>query len=134
MAKDALGNNFFDIIFTLKNTAIGFVITIVLLFIASVLSVFATLPDAIVSLIVSAVTYLSIGMCGFRAARHSGRSGLLSGAISGIIYMIVLYLISALVFGDFAISYSTGIALLICMLCGAIGGIIGINIRSKRRR
>ena len=134
MAKDNIDGGFFDVGFTIKNTAVGFVLTISLLFISSVISVFAVLPEAIVSLLVAAVTYISIGVCGFRAARHLGRSGLLSGALSGLIYVIVLYLIGGIAFGDFGISYSSAITMLICVLCGAIGGVIGINTRSRRRR
>lgn len=134
MTRDNLNGGLFDIAFIIKNTAVGFVLTMALLFIASVLSVVAVLPEAIVSLLVAAVTYISIGVCGFRAARHSGRSGLFSGAISGLIYVIVLYLIGGIALGEFGISYSSALTMLICILCGATGGIIGINTRSKRRR
>ena len=123
-----------DIIYLLKNTAVGFVLTIVLLFLVSVLGVFASLPEAVTKLLVSAVAYTSIGICGCRAARHVHSGGLISGAISGLIYIIVLYLIGSIVNGSFSLSSTSLITALISILSGAVGGIIGVNIRYKKRR
>lgn len=124
----------FDILYIFKNTAVGFVLTIVLLFLISVLGVFASLPEAAAKLAVSAVTYISIGICGFRAARHMHSGGLISGAISGLIYIIALYLVGSIVNGDFSVDSSSFITALISVMSGAVGGIIGVNIRYKKRR
>ena len=124
----------FDMLYYLKNTAIGFVLTIVLLFLVSVVGVFASLPEAVMKLLVSAVTYTTIGICGFFAARHIRRGGLVSGAISGLIYTIVLYLIGSIVNGDFSLNSSSAIFALISVLSGALGGIVGINLGYKKRR
>lgn len=135
MAKDIINNNgIFDIGFTAKNTAFGFALTIAALFIASWIAVITTLSDAMVSLIVGFITNLCIAFCGFRAARHSGVHGLLSGAISGLVYVILLYFAGSIAFGELGFSYSAALSVIICVLSGAIGGIIGINTRHKRRR
>ncbi len=124
----------FDIAFMLKNTAVGFALSIVLLFIASVITALACMPEVIINLIVAAVTYLSAGVCGFRAARRAGKNGLLSGAASGIIYSAVLYIIACIVFGKIGFSASSAVTFGLCLLSGAVGGLIGINIRPKRRK
>lgn len=123
-----------DFIYILSSAAVGFVLTIVLLFVASALAATACLPEAIVSLIVTAVTYLSVGVSGFRSARGIGRSGLISGAVTGLIYVTVLYLIGSIVSGNFMVSSSSAVNALICVLSGAVGGLIGINLRHKKRR
>lgn len=135
MAKDTVQKgSFFDIVFTLKNTAIGFALTVVLLFLLSIPATFAYLPEAVIEFIVAAITYLSVGFCGFRAARHLGRGGLVSGALSGLIYVALLTLIGIFVFGATGFSISSLLTIIFCIVSGAIGGIIGINVRIKRRR
>lgn len=135
MTKDISGGGgLFDVLFTARNTFIGFVLTIALLFIASWIAAAAALPEAITSLLVAAITYLCIGVCGFRAARHSGSNGLLSGAIAGFIYVVLLYFVGSLVYGELGFTYASALTAIICVMCGAIGGIVGINARPKRRR
>ena len=124
----------FDILYYLKNTVIGFVLTIVLLFSVSVIGVFASFPEAVMKLLVSVVTYTAIGICGFFAARHIRRGGLVSGAISGLIYTIVLYLIGSIINGDFSLNSSSALFALFSVLSGALGGIVGINLGYKKRR
>ncbi len=124
----------FDLAFSAKNTAICFALTIVLLFAASWVGVITAMHEAVLSLAVSAITYLAIGVCGFRAARHTGNRGLLSGAIAGLIYVLLLYLVGSIAFGDFSFGSSSALTACISVLCGAIGGLVGINMRHKKRR
>ncbi len=132
MTRETAGG--FDIAFAAVNVALCYALTIALIFLASAVAVFCTLPEAAVSLIVSLITYVCIGICGFRAARHSGANGLLSGTVAGLIYVAVLYLVSSIAFGGLNLTLSAGLTALVCILCGAIGGIIGINTRHKKRR
>ena len=132
MTRDTVGG--FDLAFTAGNVALCYALTIALIFIASVAAVFCTLPEAAVSLIVSLITYICIGICGLRAARHSGANGLLSGALSGLIYVVLLYIAGCLAFGELNLTLSTAINVFTCILCGAVGGVIGINTRHKKRR
>lgn len=134
MVKDISGGRIFDIGFTAKNTVFGFLLSIALLFIASWIATVAALPEAIVSLAVGAVTNISVGVCGFRAARHTKAHGLLSGAVAGLIYVILLYFTGSLAFGELSFSNASLLTIIICILSGAIGGILGINIRQKKRR
>lgn len=136
MTRDTtrLNGGMFDIAFMLKNIAVGFALSIALLFIASVITALACMPEVIINLIVAVVTYLSVGICGFRAARKAGRNGLLSGAVSGIVYSAVLYIIACIVFGKIGFSASSAATFGLCLMSGAIGGLVGINTRPKRRK
>lgn len=117
-----------------KNILLCFALTIAVLFVISVISVFANLQAAAVSLMVSVVTYLCVGVCGFRAARKTGSNGLLAGALSGFLYAVVLYLIGAVAFSNFSVNTSTLLTVLICVLCGGVGGVVGVNMKMKKRR
>ncbi len=123
-----------DLIFTAKNTAICYALTIALLFLVSWIGTIFAMHEAAFGLVVNTVTYISIGICGFRAARHTGNRGLISGMLAGFFYVILLYFIGSIAFGEFSFDSSSALAACISVLCGAIGGLVGINMRRKKRR
>ena len=132
LSKIKSENNWY--VFGAKNLLICLALTVLVLFLMSIIAVFANLQAAAVSLMVSIITYLCVGVCGFRGARKSGSNGLLMGAISGLSYGVVLYLIGAIAFGELSFNTSILLTLLICVLCGAVGGVMGVNMKSKKRR
>lgn len=135
MAKDIqTSGGMSEIIFGAKNIIICFLLTVVVLFIASWISVMVNLPEAAVALVVSVITYFCVGICGFRSARYSGSNGLLAGALAGLVYVIILYFIGCIAFTKFTFSMSAALTAVICIICGAIGGIVGVNTKTKRRR
>ena len=71
---------------------------------------------------------LAVFVGGFIAARRSGEKGLYRGGLLGIIYCLIVVLISYLGF-DVRMSLQTLIFVCICFLTGALGGILGINVR-----
>lgn len=121
-----------DLVFAAKNIVLSFALTIVLLLAAAWISTLMTLPKEITSLTVSVITYLCIGICGFREAKRLGTCGLLSGAVCGLVYVIILFLIGCIAKGEIDLGAAGAMTAGICVLCGAIGGIIGVN--SRRRR
>ncbi len=132
MTRDTSGG--FDVAFAAVNVLLCYALTVALIFAASAAAVVFALPEAAVSLIVSMITYICIGICGFRAARHNGANGLVTGALSGFIYVLLLYLAGSLAFGELSFTLSTGLNALVCVLCGAVGGVAGINLRRRKRR
>ena len=60
--------------------------------------------------------------------RKIKEKGLLYGALFGLIYFVIIYLVNVLSFNGFFVSNTLGIYFGICMLSGVIGGIIGVNI------
>lgn len=135
MAKDIqTGGGMLDLIFGAKNILMCFLLTILVLFVASWISVMVNLPEAAVALVVSVITYLCVGICGFRFARHTGSNGLLAGALAGLVYVIILYVIGCIAFAEISFSTSAALTAVICIVCGAIGGIVGVNTKSKKRR
>lgn len=135
MTRDTVTNNgIFDIPFLLKNTAICIALSVGLIFLASCGAVFLSLPDIAVAMVVGAVSDICVGICGFKAARHFSKQGLLSGALTGIFYVLAVYLIGGIAFGNFGISSSALLSAVIRIICGAIGGIIGVNSRRKKHR
>jgi len=56
MIKDVSTGKIFDFVFSAKNTVFGFILSIILIFIASWISAVLSLPEAIVSVFVAIIT------------------------------------------------------------------------------
>ncbi len=135
MTKEAIENKrFFDVVFGLKNTLFCFLATGILLLAGAILATYLSMSDQMNALLVMVVTAICVFLGGFRAARHAGRQGLLQGAISGFLYMLILSLAGMLSLGEWAVSGGSMVSLLLGILCGAIGGMLGVNQKQKRRR
>lgn len=134
MASNLQNSKAAEAVFAVKNIVICFLLTVAILFITACISVVFNSSDTVVALTVGVVTYFCVGICGFRYARRLGRNGLVSGALSGLIYVIVLYLIGCAVSASFIFNTSVVLTVTICIVCGAIGGIIGVNAGPKRKK
>ena len=135
MAKETTGRQkTVDVGFVFQNTLFGFLATGVFLLLCAVAATYLAVPEAVSDLMVIAVAALAIFWCGFRAARHAGRQGLLRGALAGVLYMTILYLAGTLILGELAFTMATLLSLLMGIACGALGGMIGVNTKIRRKR
>ena len=57
--------------------------------------------------------------------------GILNGAILGILYMFILYIISSIANGSFALNVSSLAMIGIGIIAGILGGILGVNLNNK---
>ncbi len=135
MAKELTGDNtLFDPVYWLKNVSVSFLVTIVLLFLGAIAATYFAMPDWVIHIMVTVITALCIMWGGYRFSSHHGRQGLICGSISGILYIMVLYIAGALIFKEFSFGMSVVISALMWVLCGAVGGLMGVNLKPKRRR
>ena len=119
-------NVFFKII---KGVGISFAFTLICLTIFSALLTYTSLSENLIQPVVISVTGISILAGSFFATRKVGKNGIIKGIAVGLIYILLIYLISSIVNrGNFAFTIGSIIMILIGILCGAIGGIIGVNI------
>ncbi len=134
MAKETTDTKTFDGLFLLKNTLFGFLATGILLFVAAMAATYLGIPNPMIDLLVLLVTGIAVLWIGFRAARHTGKQGLLRGILAGFIYMVFLYLIGSLAFGEWSMETATGLSMLLGIGCGGIGGALGVGMKRKRKR
>ena len=135
MAKEATEKTpFLDIMYLCKNTLFCFLITGVLLLIGAVAATYLSVAEGTIGLLVTILTDVCIFLGGFRGAKNSGRQGLVQGGIFGVVYMAILTLIGMLICGRWSMGQETWISILIGILCGAIGGMLGVNTKSKSKR
>ena len=118
----------------LKGVALAFVISIILLLICAVIMTYSPIPDGAIGAVTTTVSGISILIAGIVTARKSRKQGWLSGATCGLLYAALLYIFGSLIMLDFSVTISTVIVIALGFLIGALGGIIGINTRPRKRR
>jgi putative membrane protein (TIGR04086 family) len=129
-----------NIITITKGIILSYIVTIPLFLIFAFILSHTNFPEKYVTTVVIIVTIISILIASSTVTKNAKNKGWLNGTIVGFTYMLALYVISSLVLDNFQINRYIITMTVIGVLTGAIGGIIGINIkaasgsRSKSRR
>jgi len=127
-AKNIL-NGHSNIIMVIKGILVSYLFTIPMFTIFAYFLKFTDFPLKYMSTAVIITTLLSIVIAGWISTKNVKSKGWLNGAIVGFIYMLILYLVSSIVYREFAINSYVLILLGIGILSGSIGGILGINLK-----
>lgn len=112
--------------------AVGF--TLVVFFIAALLLTYTGLSESAIPFITTVTMVVSVVLAGLVSAKAGKSRGYLNGALTGLLYALLLYVISLLVSGSFFCNVYILILLAIGIFGGATGGILGINMRARRKR
>ena len=116
-----------NLIRILKGSGISVVITLVLLLIYSCLLTYTSINENTIPAVIIIVTAISILVGSLLSSRHIKKNGLTNGAFVGLIYILVIYLLSSIISRNFGISVYSIIMMVASILMGAVGGIIGVN-------
>ncbi len=116
-----------NLIRILKGTGFAVVMTLVLLLIYSCLLTYTNIKESIMPVVVTTVTALSILVGSFISSMHIKKNGLTNGALVGMIYILIIYLLSSVISGNFSVNIASIIMMATSILAGAVGGIIGVN-------
>ena len=128
MCHWATHNNMYQI---LKSVTAGLFLLTVLLLLFSFLLTKADVPLSLLEPVTLLITAVSCITAGFLAARAIRARGLLVGGASGFgIYLVLLIL--SFFFSD-SFDLQMLFKLIVCLLGGAVGGVTGVNAKSKRR-
>ena len=120
--------------FMLKTVLFSYLISTVLLLLLSVFATFQALNDTAIHISVNTITALCVLFCGFLSGRHFSEKGLVFGALCGTIYSGILCIAGTLFSQSPDFGSASLTALAIGIICGSVGGIVGINTRHKKRR
>lgn len=113
----------------LKSIVLAVLLSLILLFILSVVLAVTNVKENIMSVSIIFISSISILISAFLASKKIKEKGIIYGAIVGFAYMIILYFISSFVNWNFTLSLETIIMMLSGILGGAIGGILGVNLK-----
>ncbi|MGI6269439.1 MAG: TIGR04086 family membrane protein [Candidatus Howiella sp.] len=110
----------------------GVIATVFMLFVLAFVMTLKDVPAAAVSAFSSLAVGFG-GLCGgFFASRKAGRKGLFFGAATGI-FLYIIVLCASLIVNSGAFSVMSIIKLAITVLSAAIGGILGVNMKKRRK-
>lgn len=113
----------------LKSLGIAFLLTTILLLIMTALLTFTSLKEDKIPLINTVIMIFSIVIGSISLAFKVDEKGWLNGGLIGILYFLMLLLINFLFIKPFIFDIYTIGKLFICLISGAIGGMIGVNIK-----
>lgn len=88
-------------------------------------------PSAVVPMSTACVG-LGAFAAGFSASKINGKNGMATGTLSGAVLFVLFLLVSLIISGG-AISLISFFRLIIMLLTSAIGGILGINLKRKKK-
>ena len=115
----------------LKGSLIAIIITLISMFIASVIFTFTNISEAYIPQIIIAVTSISILIGSIISSVNIGKMGIINGALVGFIYLFTIYFLSSIIVCGFSFNTKSLIMIGISLVIGIIGGIIGVNFSKK---
>ena len=116
----------------LISVGIGAVVSLLLLMLCALLMTFQDIPASVVKPLASLCTGAGALAAGFAAAKTIGRKGMFFGLLTGAA-LFAIVTAAGLIVGPASFSVFTALKLVIMLLCGAIGGVLGINLTKKRK-
>jgi len=124
----------FSIVDLVLSIVAGFILTLIFFALSAAVVTFLPVPDSAVPAL--SVVGSTIGLIGggIFAVRNISAKGWLYGAISGIAYVIVFYLVSSIIKGSVSFDFGILFMLMLGFFAGAFGGIMGINVKFTKRR
>lgn len=113
----------------LKGTMISIVATLVLLFVFATVLTYTNVGENIIPAGIIVITAISLLIGSSLASRKIRKNGLANGAIIGMAYLSIIYLISSIIEGSFNMNLKSIIMIVVGIIFGIIGGIVGVNIK-----
>lgn len=112
-----------------KGVVISYIFTFISFLIFAILLSTTNISDSYISGVICIISVMSVLIGSTSCSKKANSQGLMWGSIVGLIYSIILYLISSLLFTGFSLPLSSFYLIALSILFGAIGGIIGINLK-----
>ena len=115
----------------LWGTLVGAVSVLVLLLAAAALCVAVDIPAGLVSPMAFVACAAGAAVGGLVAGKISRKRGWLFGLLCGLLVYLLIACVGAFCVGG-AVGTHAALSLLLCIACGAVGGIVGVNLKSRK--
>ncbi len=116
-----------NILTILKGTMISILLTLILLFVFAIVLTYTTVAENTIPAVIIVITAISLLIGSSIVGRRAKRNGLMNGAIIGMIYLSLIYVISSILGGSFSIGIKSIIMIIVGIFFGILGGIVGVN-------
>ena len=125
--KDTFSENRSNIKKLVLGSGISIIITLIGLFIFSLLLTYTAIKENTVPTITMAISAVSILIGSIIAVSQTKKNGIINGMAVATIYVLFIYLLSSIITKDFKLNMQSIIMVIACIIAGGIGGIVGIN-------
>lgn len=115
----------------LKSIIISYLFTFLVFAVVSAVITYTAFPEKHIDTVVLITTILSIVISGMIVSAGARANGWLNGGIGGCFYMLVLWALGMVFSNGTPMSKSKIFMLMLGFILGAVGGIIGINMKRK---
>lgn len=109
-----------SIIYIIKGTVIAYGITLVLLFLFSIVLTYTNMAESMIAPVILIITIISILIGGSIGSSKIKRKGLINGGIIGLIYISILYFISSLIQTGFGLNIYAILMIVFSVLAGMV--------------
>lgn len=113
----------------LKGVIISIILTLLFLFIFANVLTYTNISECTISPVIITITAISILIGSSLATIKIKKNGVINGALLGFIYISIIYMISSISKTGFILNFSSLIMMCISLISGAIGGIVGVNLK-----
>ena len=113
----------------LRGMGIAFAITCIIFIGFGMILTYTAVSEESLPLVSLICTALSAAAAGYDWAACKKKRGLFWGALAGLVYTVLLYLVTSLAADSFALHASGLMTLAVALAAGVIGGILGVNRR-----
>lgn len=128
-SKETDGKNKNTITYIVKGTITSIIITLIMLLIFSVILANTNINEETMFPIITTITAISIVIGGIVSTKNIEKKGIIIGAITGLFYIITIYLCSSIIVENFAVNLYSIILISASIVAGMFGGIIGVNLK-----
>ena len=118
------GNNIKKI---LIGSGVSIIITIIGLIIFASLLTYTAIPESSIPTVTIIITIISILIGSSMCMSTVRKNGIINGVLIGLIYIGIIYILSSVIEGNFALNLKSIIMIIGTIIAGAVGGIIGVN-------
>ncbi len=134
LKKEKVMPAFSGVMPVMRALLVSFLFSLVLFVILSFVMLSTNLSENMICPAVLIVSLIAMLIGGIIAARRSEMRGFLIGGITGLCYMLILYIVGVLGFSAPAFTMNGLIRFLYAFVAGAVGGVIGRNLADRKRR
>lgn len=107
----------------------GYIVSLLFFLVGAILITYTSLGEGIIPFITSVIMIVGIVYSSIYCSIHLREKGWLHGGIIGLVYILILILLSKIFISDYSINrialYKTGLG----VGAGIIGGMLGVNIK-----
>lgn len=108
----------------------GYILSLIMFLISAIIITYTSIGEGIVPILTSVIMVISIAYAAVYVAIHIRKRGWLHGGLIGLIYILILILLSKLFISDYImIDKMAYFRIGIGAITGVIGGMIGINMK-----